>query len=442
MKRLCSLLLTCCVIFTACSSTRQTEKNMVSFPVSSTEDAKTKSSSDMMPPSTAVEIKETQASPIQGNKIEADPIRFTQVLGTRKRFENSLPSVVLFEYPYLYYERMSAITEGSENGDLLHVGRYDVESDIKQELGELKFQAMMNDSQLLVDNRYLIYAPCRADDEGQLYLNITLFDLQTHNQKLIFTYPTRNVFVYSKQLNSDEIIFFFYGQEKDMDNRTQQQIIKYSISNDSVTTLHKGELMDWTSEMNSTKDIWTIDVDKNQIYLLLHQLNDGKMTTYLRVLDENGVQLEEQEITALNEYDTRDQTIDSVTVQEDLIFVNYSQFGVEEESKKNAPSAILKILQKDTVLLDIGNTYPKKLLNRNLIENRYLFFSTYSEHPNLLVLDTVKRGIILADLDVNNIIFLTCDNNGNIAAVAEDKDGNNDKIFVFMKEDILKRIEQ
>ena len=84
--------------------------------------------------------------------LDTDTLYFTEVLGSRKRYLNSLPSIVGFQYPYIYYERMTVMTEGASSEDAdLYIGRYSVETGESQELGIESFTAVSDEARLVIN---------------------------------------------------------------------------------------------------------------------------------------------------------------------------------------------------------------------------------------------------------------------------------------------------
>ena len=72
-----------------------------------------------------LQLEEYQLYEGDAQQLDVFPLHFTEVLGVRKRYENALPAVIGFQYPYVFYERMAAVVEGATEEDpAMVIGRY------------------------------------------------------------------------------------------------------------------------------------------------------------------------------------------------------------------------------------------------------------------------------------------------------------------------------
>ena len=108
-----TLFLFLCCVFSGCSS-----QSDLPAPLP----APAESSEPAVP---TLQLEEYQLYERDAQQLDVSPLHFTEVLGVRKRYENALPAVIGFQYPYVFYERMAAVVEGATEEDpAMVIGRY------------------------------------------------------------------------------------------------------------------------------------------------------------------------------------------------------------------------------------------------------------------------------------------------------------------------------
>ena len=268
-------------------------------------------------------------------------------------------------------------------------------------------------------------------------MDVVHIDGSTGLTETLYTHSVGNVFTYVKAINKDEFVVFFYGQDIPEERKLTQYVIKINLNSQECKVLYRGEIMNWESNDKSTRDIWAIDVYNENVYLLLHQLINGKMTTHLRCISKNGDAVSDVELNALEKYSDKNQTAHSIVVEENHIFINYSN------SAKDAPFVILKRNGSNYEMLEMENYYPKNLLIPNLIDGKYLVFDTYQDDwknkgsnkrsYDLFIFDVETDTAKLLKTEVDSIGSMWGDLNGNLL-VTHTTEGLDDKFYYFRKE--------
>ena len=408
------LTLFCCVL-SGCSNTSDLSTSS-SSPFSTEINSKTSDlSGDSEHVIPTLQIEEYQLNESYAQQLDVSPLHFTEVLGSRKRYENSLPVVTGFQYPYVFYERMSAIVEGTTEEDPdMFIGRYSVETQEVKEFPLDHFLAISDEACLTIDQNRIVYMYCSTGDDGNMVMKIMLFDFLNNSQKLIATYPIYNVFGYAKKLSDDDLIFFLY---ESVESGAQQILLLYNLPSNTLREIYRSPTMGgYQSSSVSTKDIWAINTNGGNIDLLMQQFAHDVMHLYLRTIDRNGVILNETELEALSMYSSVKDTADSLVTKGNYIFIHFSQFNKDEDNT-NFPSAILyrtntgyELLQTETAsLMDVycGNDSSSSQLlafsshrNENII---YLFDTTSNKEAHLTFLFDGVQDIVM-DIEGNVLV--------------------------------------
>ena len=211
------------------------------------------------------------------------------------------------------------MTEGASSADAdLYIGRYSVETGESQEFGIESFTAVSDEARLVINENLVVYMYCSSDEQGSMIMKIELFDFDNNTKKLLSTNTVHNVFGYAKQISSEEAVFLLYEQVGD---DTEQILLYYNLTTEELREIYRGEDIYGYSEGSiSSKDIWAIDTDGGNIYLLMQQYENTQMKFYLRVIDTQGNTIQETGLEALSMYNTIGDTADSLIVKENYVF--------------------------------------------------------------------------------------------------------------------------
>lgn len=384
-----------------------------------------------------IELQDVKLSINDAQLLDTSPIYFTEVLGTRKRYPNSLPVITGFQYPYVFYERMTVVVEDANRNDAaLYVGRYSVETKEAQEFAIESFTGISDEARLVVDEDRIVYMYSTLDEQGNLKMNIKLFDYLNNTQKIISAHSAHNVFGYAKKLCEDELIFFLY---ESVSSGTQQIILHYDLQTETLNEIYRGQNMTGYSDSStSTKDIWAIDAGNGNIDLLMQQFVDGKMVSYLRTIDEEGQTVYEEELSALSRYDSLEDNADSLVIKGDYAFIHYSQFNKSEDNT-NAPFAILRKVNSDYRLLDIdGDIMPKMLSGIGSPDIPYVFYHLYESAQTLFAFNVNTGEGFLLELPGDGIQNFAMDTSGNLLIAARTDEKTN--WYFFPSERVLKEL--
>lgn len=430
-----SLVLVLCILLSSCSQSNSSNNNSQLY-VDTSSNFIAEANSYIASINSEVPVLNYSEATIHESsmqRIEADALYYTEILGVRKRYEYSLPGIIGFEYPYVFYERMSVVVESAtEDAADLYVGRYSIETGEIDEIPIEEFSAISNEARLVIDERYIAYMYCTSDDTGWLIMNIAIFDMQTGTKEIIYSERAGNVFGYAKKLNSRQLIFMFYPQNAD-GSETYQIVLKYDMNTNEIPELYTTEDMDWSDSKNSTKNIWAIDTDGENIFLLSHQLVDGKIITFLDTLDSSGTVQSVQELIALSMYDAKDDVADYIVVKGDYLVIHYDQFYKAEENT-NPPCAILKKSADGTYRqVDLQGIYPRFFIGEKQGSPELLYFSlpkNYFEpsntrtHGHLFVFNKENCEVSLVDLGISDVQDFHADSSGNLIVYTRESDGS------------------
>lgn len=372
-----------------------------------------------------LDFQEIALSLNNAQSLDTTSLYFTEVLGVRKTWENSLPEIMEFSYPYVFYERMSSFTkEEIENLDqeynsrALAVGRYSMETGETTELIIDDFYAMSEEARLIVDNDRIVYMYFSIDEDGLEVMKTILFDFSKQTITPISTNSAYNVFGYVKCLSENKIVCFMYESPNPTERRSSQQIIfTYDLQTDKLEELYRGEIMGGYTEGDvSTKDIFAIDTYDGNIYLLMQQYMEDRMHYYLCVLDATGATISDQELKALSDYNTLGDTAENIVVRDHFLFIHFYRYG---DTVSDTPdSAFLQKTDSGYNLLDLQDTTPGSCIGKS---EPYVYFRD-SETDNTIYAVNSETGEAYAiTLPWEEVTSVTVDASGNIlVAVRED----------------------
>lgn len=148
----------------------------------------------------------------------------------------------------------------------------------------------------------------------------------------------------------------------------------------------------------------------------------------------SGSVTKETELTGLDSFSAKGQTVEQVTVRNDYLFLRFAGQGENEQS---ASFAILQKTSDEFVSLNMEDVYPRKFVS--FVDNRYLLFDTYvhesgntpaSSSRDLFIFDLQNGTAEVVDLGLNSIDQIAGDNTGNIVASAQNQNGEHNWFWV------------
>jgi hypothetical protein len=316
---------------------------------------------------------------------------------------------------------MSVIVEGTTEEDFpMYIGRYSIETSEIRELPIEDFNAVSDEARLVVNEDVIVYMYCTHGENG-LMMKITLFDMASGTKELLYETAVKNVFGYAKKLDSQQLIFMLYQEDKES-SETRQIILNYNMATKTIREIYKTEPMNWTDQTSSTKNIWAIDTYEEKLYLLSHQLINGKMKTFLDVLNSDGKPLNAQELHALGIYDSRQDVANHIVVSKDYLFIHYDQFA-KEEGNTNPPFAILAKTAGSYQLINMGDIYPSNFCGGRDSSAEHLYFSISPPQEGadedktkrqVFAFDMTERSVTIVDLPLSDVENFTGDSAGNL----------------------------
>lgn len=359
-----------------------------------------------------IELQDTQI-------IDASTLYYTEALGSRKTYENMLPQIIGFEYPYVYYERMSALVKGAEpNAPALYVGRYSIETKEKYEFAIDSFSAISSEARLIVNDDCVVY---------MYFLNgrmvSELYNFADGTRKILDDTQAHNVFGYPKKLSENEIVMFMYESTP---NGAQQKITRYNISSGELIEIYRGEIMGgYKDSQTSTKDIFAIDTYNGEIYLLMHQYSENRMHSFIKKLDKEGNILSEEKLDALNQYNTLEDTADSLVIMGDYAIVHFMRIN-RSENNMNPLSAVLYHAYDGYKLFDVGekielNTY----CGIGSDELPMAFFAIHNDVDTIFACDTQTNEGISLHINGVGVVTTVVDSDGKLLIATRNDEKTN-----------------
>lgn len=381
----------------ACNKPTDNKKSVVKTSEKvSAEDKKTSESSTLTNESksgTKINVKEKakqgENKELKLEEFKANDLFYTSYLGIRKVFPNTLPMPLAYQDGKLYY-MSDRVPDGISKADLEHAlknsqigperkyfGFYDVKTKEKQEMLLADWHLMSVDyaTQVLPDNKLLVVYVSN-DEQGKIkgiHTKIVVLDFKKQTQTTIAEYETFNGLSKVKKLNEHEYVMLLAIQVDKEKNATKQILLHFNSADNQVTELYRSEEMSENSQ-----DVFAFDCFEEKIYLLMHKLNSGKLTTYLRTIDKQGKQLNEVELTCLAKYESPEQLVEDLFVEKDFIFVEFEAKG-PSKGADNEPIAMLRFVEGNYELQNLDNMQIAKIPQVHRKNNEALVMPKYMQ---------------------------------------------------------------
>ena len=349
-------------------------------------------------------------------KIDTSSLFYTETLGARKTYENMLPQIIGFEYPYVYYERMSAIVKDKKYDDPdLYVGRYSIETKEKCEFTIDSFSAISSEARLIVNDNCMVYM---YFVNGRMVSE--LYNFADGTRKILDDTPAHNVFGYPKKLSENEIVLFMYESTS---NGAQQKITRYNIIDDELIEIYRGEIMGgYKNSQTSTKDIFAIDTYNDEIYLLMHQYSENRMHSFIQKLDKNGNMISEEKIDALRQYSTLEDTADSLVIMGNYAIVHFMRIN-RSENNTNPLSAVLYHTDEGYKLFDVGENIELNIYCGISPEPlSTAFFGIHNDVDTIFACNVQTHEGISININGIGVVTSSVDSVGNLLVVTRDED--------------------
>ncbi len=292
--------------------------------------------------------------------IDAHALEYTSYLGIRKTFPHTLPVPLAYKNDKLFYmsykvpEGMSKkeMDEAHKNKqigpEINHFGYYDYKSKEKFEMPvkDWHMMSMNYATYILPDNRMLLVYVVNESKSKGIHSKVALLDFVQKTQTTLGEYETFNALSTIKKLNDEEVVLFLTVETNQKKDETKQIMLKYNCKENKLTEIYQGEVMS-----EKSKDIFAFTCTDGKIYLLMHQIQEGKLHSFLRCMDKYGKQIEEKPLNALSMYESPEQLAFDMLMDKDMLFVQFE--GMAKSLGRKLPAvAILRKVGDDYQLQD------------------------------------------------------------------------------------------
>lgn len=243
------------------------------------------------------------------------------------------------------------------------------------------------------ENHYFTF-PCTQEGD-KLQINITVSDIDTKEQTIIYKQFVTSPWYYADYLNSNEVVFLIFPREGEI---TFQEVIKYNIKTKDVSIIYRNEY-----EPNN-ENIWTFDTFEEHIFLLNTIVADSERRWTVNELDNNGQIISKVELDGLRDYNAVDCSVNQFIVSEKqflIQFYNSADNSIFASVSREAPSE--DVMQFERLV-------PCMIVSPFLIDNRYLIYNTcpdYSDYEKLVfsadlcIYDTLENRFSFFKADYN-----------------------------------------
>lgn len=399
--RMLTLPLALCLVLSACSrigvsgpsSLPETPASQV--PSSASEPAEQTSSQMSLTDISSIPLQTAELDLEQAQLLDASSLFFTEVLGSRKQYPNSLPAVIGFHYPYVFYERMSVIAqEASPLDDALYIGRYCITTGETQELSIRSFSAIPNEGRWIVDADRVVYMYAKPSLDSKSQLVIELFDYRNGTSEVLSTHSVFYLLGSVRQLNETELVFLLYESNE---TGTQQLLCSYDLPGGMLRELYRSPAMAGPNDF-TVGNIRSLDTGGGTITLLVQQLADQKMTFYLRTLDGQGTVLSETELGALSMYDAAGDIADSLTLKGGYAFVSISRTDPAEQGQNMFFSILHRTASGYRLLKRDESVLPALSAGATSSDVPCAFFHVSGQDDRLFAVDVSSNESVLLQL--------------------------------------------
>lgn len=356
-----------------------------------------------------------------GQYQNTDPLYFTEVFGLQKKWENALPSVAGFSDSYVFYQYSDGEIEGNiediigQYSGFSHLGRYSPETGetVQFAIDDMHFGGYS----VIANGDCMLYLYHTNDDEGNSVMKIVQFDFAENEQQVIGMYPAYYAVGDAKKLSDNTVVFFFYcsvGEEN------QQFLLSYDTSTGEIKEIYLGEILEAMHDTDSgIPTIYAMDTFDGNIYLLMQRYVEDRMQYSLRILDETGAVVAEEELDVLSDYGARNDTVYNMVVCGDLLSLRFNNYASEE---KPAPAfAFLKKTDNGYQLLDLQGIKPTSSIGK--CDNvPYVYFGISGNDNTIYAINYESGDAYTLKLPWEETYSTIVDISGNILVAVREED--------------------
>lgn len=374
---------------------------------------------------TPMPIQTVSLEPENAQEPDVSPLYYTDSLGVRKSFPNSLPGLLAFEYPYVYYERMAPEDNSAAP---LTVGRYSFETKKTEEIVLADFNT--GDGRcLLSDSGRMIYKYHRYGADDHLECCFVLLDFTAQTQTMLASAVTDNLEGDCAMLNEHEAVLLYNEQGS---AQTEEIVVRCDLDSGETTEICRDDF----NADGSTRDIWAITAADDRIYLLMQQITDRQMHLYLRTLDRDGQQITETELSALQRhYPLPNEGAEQMNLLDGHLFIRFSKWSAPNWGE---PSMIC--MRKDTDGLHFEgqiNAFPRRKIGESAPEDGCIWFDLHRDADSIFRYSTKENSAAVFKLNLSepdDMIHTAVDSSGNILAFVRGKDADKTNAYLYPAE--------
>jgi hypothetical protein len=245
---------------------------------------------------------------------------------------------------------------------------YNLETGENSYIGSYSFNIGGNNKAYIQD-QYVFLAPLTFIDEKQVLRLIMLDANDLENEgRILYEHEAAYVNNSVEKLSETEVILYFDAVVYDDAGKDhiEQKIIKYDIENDQITELKSYNDETYRDNSMYPKTPWWVTTWNGNIYVLLHENQDGNLRTYINILDKGGNMVEGKKVDILGSYGTMN--VSSFIVRDSYyLFQYYYASDIGERT-----FVVGKALDQGFEFMPYTDQSPTFPIHDGLVRDRYI----------------------------------------------------------------------
>lgn len=366
-------------------------------------------------------FEEITLSVANGQYQDTDSLYFTKVFGLQKKWDNALPSVTGFSDLYVFYQYSDGDVEGNiediigQYSGFSHLGRYSLETGetVQFAVDDMHFGGYS----VVANGDCMLNLYHTSDDEGNSVMKIVQFDFAENEQKVIGMYPAYYAVGDAKKLSDNTVVFFLY---RSVEEGTEQLLLSYTISTSEIKEIYHGEVLDTMHDTDSgIHTIYAMDTFDGKIYLLMQRYVDDRMQYSLRILNETGAVVAEEELDVLSDYGVRNDTVYDMVVCGELLSLYFTNYTSKEQP--DPAFAFLKKTDNGYQLLDLQGIEPDYSIGK-CDTVPYVYFCDPEDDNTIYAINYETDAAYAIQLEGEEIQSVVVDTDGNLLMAIREND--------------------
>lgn len=242
--------------------------------------------------------------------------------------------------------------------------------------------------------------PCTYEDDN-LQINITVANIDTKEQDIIYNESVTSPWYYADYLNSDEVVFLIFPHRGD---KTFQEVLKFNLKSGEINVIYENEYVPSSDDDCTSENVWTFDTFNGHIFLLNTGVSNGKRFWNVSELDSNGKLVAKYQLDGLREYCATSCSINQFVVTEKHFLIQFFDPG---------DNSIFSAISREDLSMGMQfeRLVPCMITSPFLVEGRFMIYSTcpdYSDYDNIVyssdfcVYDTFEDKFSFFKADIDN----------------------------------------